>query len=54
METKIDRPNEPSQTEKNQKKINNKKQTIIKSTQIKIDRKIKNQYNKLQSQQNNQ
>ena len=35
-------------------KINNKKQTIIKTTQIKINRKIKNQYNKLQSQQSNQ
>jgi hypothetical protein len=33
---------------KNQK-INNKKQTVIKITQIKINRKIKNQNNKLQS-----
>jgi len=47
METKIDTPNEPSQTEKtkkkkkkNKKKKNKQhKQTIIKSTQIKIDRK---------------
>jgi hypothetical protein len=32
----------------------NKKQTIIKPTQIKINIKINNQHNKLQSQQSNQ
>ena len=48
METKIDKPKEPSQTEKIQK-VNNKKQTVIKITQIKINRKIKNQHKKLQA-----
>ena len=38
-----------------QEKLKNKqqKQTIIKTTQININRKIKNQHNKLQSQQSN-
>ena len=39
-----DKPNEPSQTEK---------KTIIKPTQIKINKKIKNQHNKFQSQRRN-
>jgi hypothetical protein len=35
-------------TDRKNKKINNKKQTIIKTTQVKINRKIQNQNNKLQ------
>ena len=40
--------------QKKTQKISNKKQTIIKLTQIKTNRKIKNQNNKIHSQQSNQ
>jgi len=48
-ETKIDKTNEASRTENNQNINNNKKESIIKFAQIKINSKIKNLNNKFQS-----